>query len=342
MPPPATMPSSMAARVADRASSMRCFFSLSSISVAAPTLTTATPPDSLASRSCSFSRSQSESVSSISRLIWAMRPLTSSSSPAPSMIVVLSLSTTTLRARPSRSRVVFSSLRPTSSEMTWPPVRVAMSLEHGLAPVAEPGRLDGDGVERAPDLVDDERGQGLALDVLGDDQQRLGALHDPLEHRYEVVDGADLRVGDQDVRVVEHRFLALRVGDEVRRQVALVELHALGELELQAEGVGLLDGDHAVLADPVDGVGDDLADRRVGGGDGGDLGDLALVVDLLGLLLDVGDDGGDGLVDAPLQGGRVWRRRPRCADPRGRGPGPERWRWWCRRRPRRWSWWRPP
>ena len=57
MPPPATTPSSMAALVVDTASSMRCFFSLSSTSVAAPTLSTATPPDSLARRSWSFSRS---------------------------------------------------------------------------------------------------------------------------------------------------------------------------------------------------------------------------------------------------------------------------------------------
>ena len=56
-PPPGTVPSSMAARVAETASSMRCFFSLSSTSVAAPTLITATPPASLASRSWSFSRS---------------------------------------------------------------------------------------------------------------------------------------------------------------------------------------------------------------------------------------------------------------------------------------------
>ena len=40
---------------------MRCFFSLSSTSVSAPTLMTQTPPESLASRSWSFSRSQSES-----------------------------------------------------------------------------------------------------------------------------------------------------------------------------------------------------------------------------------------------------------------------------------------
>ena len=78
VPPPATTPSSMAARVADTASSMRCFFSFSSTSVAAPTLMTATPPASLARRSCSFSRSQSLSVLSISALIWLMRPATSS------------------------------------------------------------------------------------------------------------------------------------------------------------------------------------------------------------------------------------------------------------------------
>ena len=65
---------------------------------------------------------------------------------------------------------------------------------------------------------------------------------------------------DQDVRLVEHGLLALGVGDEVRREVALVELHALDELELHAEGVGLFDGDDAVLADLVDGVGD--APRR--------------------------------------------------------------------------------
>ena len=45
-------------------------------------------------------------------------------------------------------------------------------LQHRLAALAEAGGLDGDRVERAADLVDDEGGEGLALDVLGDDQQR--------------------------------------------------------------------------------------------------------------------------------------------------------------------------
>ena len=50
-PPPATIPSSTAARVACNASSTRSFFSFISTSEAAPTYSTATPPASLARRS---------------------------------------------------------------------------------------------------------------------------------------------------------------------------------------------------------------------------------------------------------------------------------------------------
>jgi hypothetical protein len=61
--------------------------------------------------------------------------------PAPSTMVVSSLVTTTLRARPSRSSRRWSSLRPTSSEMTWPPVRMAMSLSMALRRSPKPGAL---------------------------------------------------------------------------------------------------------------------------------------------------------------------------------------------------------
>jgi hypothetical protein len=45
-------------------------------------------------------------------------------------------------------------------------------LEHRLAAVAEARGLDGRGLQRAAQLVDDQRRQRLALDVLGDDEQR--------------------------------------------------------------------------------------------------------------------------------------------------------------------------
>src|SRR3712207_8009242 len=47
--------------------------------------------------------------------------------------------------------------------------------------------------------------------------------------------------------IFEDRLHALLVGDHVRRDVALVELHALGELEVHAEGLALLDVHDAVL-----------------------------------------------------------------------------------------------
>ena len=88
VPPPATMPSSTAALVAFSASSSLSFLSLSSVSVAAPALITATPPTSLASLSCSFSLSKSEVESSISPLIFSTLSSISALSPAPLTITV--------------------------------------------------------------------------------------------------------------------------------------------------------------------------------------------------------------------------------------------------------------
>jgi hypothetical protein len=60
-------------------------------------------------------------------------------SPAPSTIVVLSFATTMRRARPSCETCVFSSLRPISSVMTSPPVRIAMSSSMRLRRSPKPG-----------------------------------------------------------------------------------------------------------------------------------------------------------------------------------------------------------
>ena len=99
-------------------------------------------------------------------------------------------------------------------------------FEHALAAIAEAGGFDGDAGEGAAQLVHHEGRQGFAFDVFSDDQQRAAGLNDFLEHREKILDRADLAVGDQDVRIFEHGFHALGVGDEVRGDVALVELHA--------------------------------------------------------------------------------------------------------------------
>ena len=135
------MPSSIAARVAETASSIRCFFSLSSTSVCAPTLITQTPPESFAKRSESFSLSQSESEFSISRLICPTRSLTAVASPPPSTIVVLSLVATTRRAEPKTSSPTWSIFRPMSAEITVAPVRIAMSSKIALRRSPNAGAL---------------------------------------------------------------------------------------------------------------------------------------------------------------------------------------------------------
>ena len=140
-PPPATMPSSTAARVACSASSMRDFFSLSSDSVAAPTLSTATPPDSFAKRSCSFSRSKSESTRSSSALIWWMRSSMAFLSPAPSTMRAVSLVTLTVLAWPSMSTLASAMVMPKSLSMTCAPVTAAMSSRMRLRRSPKPGAL---------------------------------------------------------------------------------------------------------------------------------------------------------------------------------------------------------
>ena len=135
-------------------------------------------------------------------------------------------------------------------------------FQHGLAAVAEARGLHGAGLEDAAQVVHHQGGERLAVDVFGDDEERAAGLGHLLEHRQEVADVGDLLVVQEDERVLEDGDLAVRVVDEVGRQVAAVELHALDDVELVLERLAVLDRDHAFLADLVHRVRDDLADVR--------------------------------------------------------------------------------
>ncbi len=156
--------------------------------------------------------------------------------------------------------------------------------EHFLAAVTEARRLDREGLEAALKLIDDEGGQRFAIDILGKDDERLALAGDHLDRRQDVSNRRNLLVSDENEGILEVRLHALRAGHEVWGDISAVDLHALGELGLELKSLGLLDRDHAVLADTIHDFGDHLTDFRVCGGVGGDLRDLLLALDLGGHL----------------------------------------------------------
>src|SRR6056297_2740430 len=179
-------------------------------------------------------------------------------------------------------------------------------LEHGLATITEAGCLDGSDLQAAPQLVDDERGECLALNVFGDDQQRLAGLDDRFEDREHRLQRGQLLLVDEEVGILELGDHLLGIGHEIRREVATIELHALDDINFRFSGLGFPDGDGTRVADLLHGIGDHLADQLVAiGGDRADLGDFAGGIHRTGAVADVLDGSLDGHVDAALEVHRV-------------------------------------
>ena len=179
-------------------------------------------------------------------------------------------------------------------------------LEHGLAAITEARRLDGGDLQAATQLVDDQGGERLALDVLGDDQQRTAGLHHRFQDRQHGLQVGQFFLVQQNVRVVQLGDHFVGVGDEIRREIAAVELHAFDDIQFGGQAFGLLDGDDTLVADFFHRLGDHFADLTLAiGGDGADLGDFGRGRDFFRRLAKRADDVFDGDVDAALEVHRV-------------------------------------
>ncbi len=187
-----------------------------------------------------------------------------------------------------------------------------MSCSMALRRSPKPGALTAATFETAAKLVDHERGKRLAFDVLGDDEDRLAGLHHQLEQGEQRLHVGELLLVDENVGALELDAHLVGVGDEVGGNITAVELHTFDHFQLGLERLRLLDGDHAVIADLLHGLGDHGADLVVAvGGDGADLRDLFAGGDLLGLGAQLGEYGGYGQIDAALQIHRVGAGRHR-------------------------------
>src|SRR5579862_8615335 len=179
-------------------------------------------------------------------------------------------------------------------------------LQHGLAAIAEARRLHGRDLQAAAQLVDHERCQSLALDIFSDDQKRLAGLHDGFQKRKQLVQRRELLFVDEDVGVFHLDAHLVGVGDEVGRDIAAVELHALDDVELGLEALGLFHRDDAFVADLFHRLGKIVADFLVAvGGNSANLGDFGVRGHFLRVLLELLDHGLDCEVDAALEIHRV-------------------------------------
>ena len=182
-------------------------------------------------------------------------------------------------------------------------------LQDGFPTVTEPRSFHGTARERAAQLVDDQRRQRLALDLLRNDQERFAPARHLLEQRQQVLHDADLLLVNEDIGILEHALHPLGVGHEVGREIPAVELHALDDVELGVCGFRFLDGDDSVLADLLHSLRDEVADHLVVvRGDRRDLGDLLPVLGRLRELFELLDDRVHRSLDPALEPHRVGAR----------------------------------
>ena len=128
--------------------------------------------------------------------------------------------------------------------------------------------------KRSAQLVHNERCERFALDVFRNDQQRTTHLGDLFQDRKEVFHRADFLLVNEDEGVLEGTLHTIRVGDEIRREIAAVELHTFDDIQAGLDCLSFLNRDNAVFSDFLHRVGNDVADRRiVVGGNGGNLRD---------------------------------------------------------------------
>jgi len=110
-------------------------------------------------------------------------------------------------------------------------------------------------------------------------------LNDLLQQGDDLLDIADLLVGQQDQRIVQNSFHLLGISDHVGRQEATVDLHAFHDLAVSLSGLGFFHGDDAVSADLFHSLSNQGTDLLVTGRNGADTSDILAAVNRLRVLL---------------------------------------------------------
>ena len=82
-------------------------------------------------------------------------------------------------------------------------------------------------------------------------------VDDGLKHGDDIVDVADFLIGNHHEGVIKFGHHLLAIGDHIGGDVSFVEFHALGHGEFVFDSFGIIDGNDAVLANFLHGLGDE-------------------------------------------------------------------------------------
>jgi chaperonin GroL len=174
--------------------------------------------------------------------------------------------------------------------------------QHILAAITKTRSLDCQHIEDTAQLVDHQGCQRLAIHILGDNHNvALALLHHLFDDGQNILHGADLLIGDEDIGILDLSFHLLRVGHKVGRGVALVDLHTFDILGLEVDAARLFNGDDAILTNALHHVGNQVTDLLVGGRDRRDLRDFLPILNGDGNRADIINDSLRTFVDTGLQ-----------------------------------------
>lgn len=157
------------------------------------------------------------------------------------------------------------------------------NILHGvLSVVTEAGGLDGANLETTSELVENEGGKGLTVEVLSNDNKLTLVLGSVLEELQNGLHAGDLLVAKEDEGVLELSLRGLGVGGEIRRNVTAVPLDTFNVFDLSLESLTILSGNRGRMAKLLENSGQNTTD----------------------VLITVGRNGGNGLnLSAGLHGG---------------------------------------
>jgi hypothetical protein len=133
-------------------------------------------------------------------------------------------------------------------------------VQNGLSVVTEGWGLDSTHLETGLDLVHDQVGQWLALNVISDNQKWSLLFHGILQKLEDLLEWGDFVFGDKDQRLFELGLLWFLVVNEVRWNVASVKLESLNEFNLMLKGLALTDGDNTSVTNLLEKISKFLTD----------------------------------------------------------------------------------